>query len=71
MSRPVTDDGCNRSRGQLRHGWASFTSSLLRIRLIFFFYKIDQKDLESLHMILSTECSIVTDSMGQLEAWVG
>ena len=64
-------DGCNCSKGQFRRGWASLTSSLLRIRLTFFFYKIDQKDLESLHMILSTECSTVTDSMGQLEAWVG
>ena len=52
-------------------GGASLTSSLLRIHLTFFFYKIDQEDLESLHMILSTECSTVTDSMGQLELWVG
>ena len=63
--------GATVAGGQFRRGGASLTSSLLRIHFTFFFYKIDQEDLESLHMILSTECSTVTDSMGQLEAWVG
>ena len=63
--------GATVAGGQFRRGGGKSHIIIIAYSFYIFFYKIDQEDLESLHMILSTECSTVTHSMGQLEAWVG